>query len=73
MPRSPLTKRQWLVIQLVRAGKSNKQIARELAISEAGVKKHLEALFRRYGATNRVTLVVRAADERNTGPTSSGQ
>ncbi|HYR94284.1 MAG TPA: LuxR C-terminal-related transcriptional regulator [Methylomirabilota bacterium] len=58
----PLTARQREVLDLVAAGNSNKEIAHRVGISEAAVKKHLEALRRRYGANNRVQLV-RAAVE----------
>lgn len=63
MTQAGLTQRQGLVVQLVAEGCSNKQIADRLRISVAGVKKHLEVLFRGYGVRNR-TALVRAAIER---------
>ncbi len=48
---------------LVAVGCPNKEIAQRLGISQPGVKKHLESLGRRYGATNRMEIV-RTAMER---------
>jgi DNA-binding NarL/FixJ family response regulator len=58
----PLTLRQQDVLKLIRAGKSNKEIARELGLSENTVKVHANALYRalgvhnRYGAANAAEL-----------------
>lgn len=41
----------------VARGKTNKDIAGELGISEQGVKVHISRLLERYGAENRVELV----------------
>lgn len=60
MIQRPITRRQRQVLELVAEGCPNKQIAAQLHISEPGVRKHLETLFRRFGATNR-TALVRAA------------
>lgn len=49
-----LTARQREVLDLVAAGNSNKQIARELGISEGTVKVHVNAGFRALGVHNRV-------------------
>lgn len=57
-----LTARQRAVLELVRLGYANKEIALGLGLSLAGVKKHLEVLFRRYGVSSRVALVVAALD-----------
>lgn len=63
--RSPeelgLSPRQVDVLKLLVEGKSNKLIARDLAMSESTVKTHLEALFRRLGANSRTQAVVAAA------------
>lgn len=37
-----------------------KEIASDLEITEAGVKKHIESLMKRYCATNRAQVVGRA-------------
>lgn len=50
-----LTVRQKEVLDLVATGKSNKQIARTLGISEGTVKVHVNAAFRALGVHNRVS------------------
>jgi DNA-binding NarL/FixJ family response regulator len=51
-----------VVLRCVAAGSTNKEIAADLRITESAVKKHLEALTRRYGVRGR-TAIVRAAIE----------
>jgi DNA-binding CsgD family transcriptional regulator len=53
----PLTPRQQVILRNVARGKTNKDIAAELGISEQGVKVHISRLLERYGAGNRVELV----------------
>jgi DNA-binding CsgD family transcriptional regulator len=53
----PLTPRQDVILRSVARGKTNKDIAAELGISEQGVKVHISRLLERYGAENRVELV----------------
>jgi DNA-binding NarL/FixJ family response regulator len=48
-----LTERELDVLGLVRAGLSNKLIARRLEISEKTVKSHLTSIFQRIGVTDR--------------------
>ena len=48
-----LSERQREVLKLLAAGESNKEIGRNLNISAATVKAHLEALFRRLDVKNR--------------------
>ncbi|MDD4519875.1 MAG: response regulator transcription factor [Alphaproteobacteria bacterium] len=55
-----LTPRQIEVLQKLGKGKSNKQIAHELSISEATVKLHINALLRQLKTTNRTQIVVKA-------------
>jgi DNA-binding NarL/FixJ family response regulator len=54
-----LTVRQKEVLELVAAGKSNKQIAIALGISEGTVKVHVNAAFRALGVHNRVSATTR--------------
>ena len=54
-PDSKLTVRQKEVLDLVATGKSNKQIANALGISEGTVKVHVNAAFRTLGVHNRVS------------------
>lgn len=60
-----LTLRQAEVLRLLGTGGTNKEIARELGISPATVKNHLDAMFSKMGATNRVQAVMmaRSADD----------
>ena len=53
----PLTPRQHVILRSVARGRTNKEIAAELGISEQGVKVHISRLLERYGAQNRVELV----------------
>lgn len=48
-----LTPRELEVLQLVRQGLANKQIARRLGISERTVKAHLTSVFQRIGVADR--------------------
>ena len=57
----PLTTRQHEVFRALVDGKSNKQIARELGLSESTVKTHLQAIFERLAITSRSQAVVLAA------------
>ena len=50
-----LTDRQFEVLKLVAAGRSNKEIARSLFIAEGTVKVHITAAFRALGVHNRVS------------------
>ena len=54
----PLTGRQVAVLELVASGKSNKQIAWELSISETTVKAHMTAILRKLGVTSRAQAIV---------------
>lgn len=53
-----LTPAQRRILMLVAQGKLNKQIAHEMTISEATVKAHMTAIFRRLGVTNRTQAVL---------------
>ena len=46
-----------MILRSVARGKTNKDIAAQLGISEQGVKVHISRLLERYGAENRVELV----------------
>jgi DNA-binding CsgD family transcriptional regulator len=63
--RTPLavTARQRRVLELVREGASNAQIAVLVGYSEKTIKNDLTALYRRLGATSRTDLVARAFDD----------
>jgi DNA-binding NarL/FixJ family response regulator len=53
-----LTARQKETALLVKEGKSNKEIAQALNITERTVKAHISAIFERTGATDRLTLAL---------------
>jgi DNA-binding CsgD family transcriptional regulator len=53
----PLTPRERDVLLLVAQGKSNKEIALDLWVTPATVKKHLEHVYYKLGVTNRTAAV----------------
>lgn len=48
-----LTPRQLTILQSITRGLSNAEIAKQLGISEIGVKKHLQVIFTKLGAATR--------------------
>lgn len=60
-PPGSLTQRQWDVLGCLRDGKSNKQIAKDLGLSEGTVKIHVTAIFKALGVRNRTQAVISAA------------
>jgi two-component system nitrate/nitrite response regulator NarL len=58
-----LTERELQVLKRLTEGKSNKEIARDLDISEPTVKLHMKTLYRKVGAANRTqaALIAREA------------
>jgi two-component system nitrate/nitrite response regulator NarL len=58
-----LTERELQVLKGLTEGKSNKEIARDLDISEPTVKLHMKTLYRKVGAANRTqaALIAREA------------
>jgi two-component system NarL family response regulator len=56
-----LTEREREIVRLIGSGESNKQIARELCITERTVKAHLTGIFRKLGVADRVRLALRVA------------
>jgi DNA-binding NarL/FixJ family response regulator len=65
----PLTDRQQHVLRGVCDGLSNKEIARDVGVSESAVKATLQQLFRRTRVRTRAQLV-RIVIERSFGPPS---
>lgn len=73
-PDSPLdclTPRERAVADLIAAGGWNKEIACRLTITEATVKAHLTAIFRKLGVTDRLQLGLFLARHGQTGPVSA--
>jgi DNA-binding NarL/FixJ family response regulator len=48
-----LTSRQVEVLALVAAGRTNREIAQELVVSEHTVRRHLQNIFAKVGVTSR--------------------
>lgn len=61
VPTATLTDRQHAVLELLRKGKANKEIARALAMSEATVKVHMRQVMRKLGANNRTEAALIAS------------
>jgi DNA-binding NarL/FixJ family response regulator len=62
IPGTPdLTRREAEVLELLAQGKTNKEIARHLVISERTVKFHVSSLMKKLGASNRTEMVSLAA------------
>ena len=58
MPRDNLTAAETRVLKLISRAKTNKEIARDLGISPATVKRHLENVLRKLHLKNRVELAI---------------
>lgn len=52
-----MTQREKEVFQLLLKGKSNKEIARELEISEFTARDHVSSIFRKKGVNKRTELL----------------
>jgi DNA-binding NarL/FixJ family response regulator len=59
---SPLTPREVEVLSRIAAGKSNREIARELHLSISTVKTHLEHIFSKLKVSDRTQAAFRAAE-----------
>jgi len=60
-PGQKLTVREREVLQLVLRKMSNKEIARQLFISESTVKTHVRNILQKFGAKNKAVLISNAA------------
>ena len=60
-----MTPREREVLDLLKAGRSNRDIAIAMGIDEVTVKAHLGRMLRKTGANNRVELTLRALEEEN--------
>jgi len=58
----PLTRRERELVELVRQGLRNRDIAAELGVTEGTVKVYLHAIFDKFKVDNRTELAMRAAD-----------
>jgi ATP/maltotriose-dependent transcriptional regulator MalT len=57
---SPLTRRERQVLELVAAGRSNREIARELVVSEHTAHRHVANILRKLGEPTRAAAAARA-------------
>lgn len=57
-----LTERQKEVVRYVCMGNSNKVIARKLGVAEATVKVHVRHVLKKFNASNRTQIAIRASD-----------
>jgi DNA-binding CsgD family transcriptional regulator len=62
--RPRLSHSQQEILRLIADGLSNKEIAKEIHLSENTVKSHIQEILRKLGARNRVQAAVQAARER---------
>jgi DNA-binding CsgD family transcriptional regulator len=65
--RRGLTPRQAEVVELIARGRSNREIATVLGITEDGVKAHVRRLLEKYDVSNRAALV-RSVQQDADGP-----
>lgn len=74
LSRAPrLSPREREVLRLVAAGRSNKEIATELGVTERTVKFHVTAIFNKLGAENRASAVTIAHERGLVTPPSRRQ
>jgi len=59
-----LTAREIEILNLLAAGRTNRELARELFISEATVKSHLTNIYGKLGVESRAGAVARAIEQR---------
>jgi two-component system, NarL family, response regulator LiaR len=63
--KSPLTPREWEVIDLLRAAKSTEEIAQTLVLSTETVRSHVKNILRKLGVRSREDAVAAAEKMRN--------
>jgi len=71
-PEVPLTRRESDVLDELLQGQSNRQIGRNLFISEDTVKSHVKAILRKLGARDRAHAVSLVLSSRNPSCTCGG-
>ena len=70
--KSPLTAREWEVIDLLKASKTNDQIADELVLSPETIRSHMKNILRKLKVRTRQEAVAVADEMRNAAPPTDG-
>lgn len=70
-PRPGLSEREVAILDRLAQGLPNKQIARQLMVSEATIKSHLSHIYTKLGVDTRAAAVARAMEQRIIRPTST--
>jgi DNA-binding NarL/FixJ family response regulator len=65
-----LTQRELSLVQLVAEGRTNRDISRELHLSEHTVRNYLFRIFNKLGVSTRLELALYAINQRDTNPDS---
>ncbi|MEM8591302.1 MAG: LuxR C-terminal-related transcriptional regulator [Pseudomonadota bacterium] len=65
---SGLTSRQLQIMRLAASGASNREIGKQLALSEGTVKQHMSRIFKKLGVQNRAEAVARILAELGAPP-----
>jgi DNA-binding NarL/FixJ family response regulator len=66
--KSPLTAREWEVIDLIKESKTTDQIASELVLSPETVRSHIKNILRKLNTHSRQEAVAKADEMRNAPP-----
>jgi DNA-binding NarL/FixJ family response regulator len=66
--REPLTRREIEVLRFLAQGQTNRQISRQLVVSPATVKVHVEHILAKLGVSDRTQAAVRASEAGLVGP-----
>lgn len=64
---APLTRRERHILELLRAGKTNAEIAAQVFISEKTVRNHLSSVYRKLGVSSRAQAIVKTGVLGETG------
>jgi two-component system, NarL family, response regulator LiaR len=70
--KSPLTAREWEVVDLLHQGRTTEQIADQLVLSGETIRSHIKNLMRKLGVHSRADAVAAAERLRLTVPDSAG-
>jgi DNA-binding NarL/FixJ family response regulator len=71
--KSPLTAREWEVIDLLKAAKSTEEIADELVLSPETIRSHVKNILRKLDVRSRDEAVAAADRMRGIPPSSNGK